>query len=73
MERTDPVVRGVHPLQEVATAVVPAQVILEQVQQTQASLLVMGAYGQPAFREFFFGSVTRTMRAESPVPLFLYH
>jgi nucleotide-binding universal stress UspA family protein len=53
--------------------VAPAQVILEQVQQAHASLLVMGAYGQPALREFFFGSVTRTMLEASPVPLFLYH
>jgi len=57
----------------VATVVAPAQVILEQVQQAHASLLVMGAYGQPALREFFFGSVTRTMLEASPVPLFLYH
>lgn len=51
----------------------PAQVLLGHVQQVQAGLLVMGAYGQPTLREFFFGSVTRTLLAESPVPLFLYH
>jgi len=62
----------VHP-HAIATAMAPAQVILEQVQQAHASLLVIGAYGQPALREFFFGSVTRTMLEESPVPLFLYH
>lgn len=55
------------------TAAAPAQVLLEHVQQVQAGLLVMGAYGQPILREFFFGSVTHTMLEESPVPLFLYH
>lgn len=50
-----------------------AEVILEQAQQCQARLLVMGAYGQPTWREFFLGSVTRTVLQHSPVPLFLYH
>jgi nucleotide-binding universal stress UspA family protein len=56
-----------------ASAAPPAEVILEQARQLGARLLVMGAYGQPAIREFFFGSVTRTVLKESPVPLFLYH
>jgi nucleotide-binding universal stress UspA family protein len=43
------------------------------VHQVQASLLVMGAYGRSTLREFFAGSMTRTMLRESPVPLFLYH
>ena len=51
----------------------PAEVILEQVRRLKAGLLVMGAYGQPALREFFLGSVTRKVLEESPVPLFLYH
>jgi nucleotide-binding universal stress UspA family protein len=55
------------------TEVTPAHVLLEYVHQVQASLLVMGAYGQSTLREFFGGSVTRTMLRESPVPLFLYH
>jgi nucleotide-binding universal stress UspA family protein len=56
-----------------ATAAAPAQVLLEYVHQVQASLLVMGAYGRSTLREFFGGSVTRTMLRESPVPLFFYH
>jgi nucleotide-binding universal stress UspA family protein len=56
-----------------ATLAKPAQVILDQVRQLNAGLVVMGAYGQPTLREFFFGSVTRTMLRDSPVPLFLYH
>jgi nucleotide-binding universal stress UspA family protein len=55
------------------TAAAPAHVLLEHVHQVQASLLVMGAYGRSTLREFFGGSVTRTMLRESPVPLFLYH
>ena len=51
----------------------PAEVILEQVRRLNAGLLVMGAYGQPVLREFFLGSVTRTVLEKSPVPLFLYH
>ena len=50
-----------------------AAVILEQVRHHQARLLVMGAYGQPRLREFFLGSVTRTVLQHSSVPLFLYH
>ena len=59
-----------------ATEVVPADVLdvlLEHVHQVQASLLVMGAYGRSSPREFFGGTVTRTMLRESPMLLFLYH
>jgi nucleotide-binding universal stress UspA family protein len=56
-----------------ATSTAPAEALLEYVQHVQASLLVMGAYGQPTLREFLFGSVTRTMLETSPVPLFVYH
>jgi nucleotide-binding universal stress UspA family protein len=38
-----------------------------------AGLLVMGVYGQPWYKEILFGSVTRTMIAQVPVPLFLDH
>ena len=55
------------------TSASPADVLLEYVHQVQARLLVMGAYGRSSLREFFSGSVTRTMLRESPVPLFLYH
>lgn len=51
----------------------PTPVILEQAERLGAELVVMGAYGQPTLREFFFGSVTRTMLRESRIPLFLYH
>ena len=47
--------------------------ILEQIGRLNAGLLVMGAYGQPVLREFFLGSVTRTLLQETPVPLLLFH
>lgn len=56
-----------------ATSMEPAEALLEYVQHVHASLLVMGAYGQPTLREFLFGSVTTTMLETSPVPLFVYH
>lgn len=51
----------------------PAAAITEQASRLGAGLLVMGVYGQPLLKEFFFGSVTRTMLKEKTVPLFLYH
>lgn len=50
-----------------------AETMLEQAEKLQARLLVMGAYGHSSLREFFLGSITRTMLKQSPVPLFLYH
>jgi nucleotide-binding universal stress UspA family protein len=60
----------VHPLASLAP---PAEVILEQVRERAAGLLVLGAYGRSALREFFLGSVTRSVLKEARVPLFLYH
>ncbi len=51
----------------------PGEVILEEVWKLDPGLLVMGAYGRRAWREFLFGSVTRTVLERNPVPLFLYH
>lgn len=51
----------------------PASVLLAAAREHNAALIVMGGYGQPILREFFLGSVTRTMLAQSPVPLFLSH
>jgi nucleotide-binding universal stress UspA family protein len=56
-----------------ATSASPAHVLLEHVQQLKAGLLVMGSSGRSPLREFFGGSITRTMLRASPVPLFLYH
>jgi nucleotide-binding universal stress UspA family protein len=51
----------------------PGPILLERARSLGAGLLVMGAYGQPVLREFFLGSVTRTMLQDSTIPLFLYH
>jgi len=59
-----------HPVE---TSAPTAEVILGKIRYLDASLLVMGAYGQPVLREFFLGSVTRTVLKESPVPVFCSH
>jgi nucleotide-binding universal stress UspA family protein len=51
----------------------PAEIILGWARRHAAALLVMGAYGQPVLREFFLGSVTRTILKESTIPVFLDH
>jgi nucleotide-binding universal stress UspA family protein len=50
-----------------------ARTILDWVRSLGAGLLVMGAYGQPTLREFFLGSVTRTVLKESPAAVFCTH
>ena len=50
-----------------------AAALADAARELGAGLIVMGAYGRSTLHEFFLGSVTRTMLAESPVPLFLYH
>jgi nucleotide-binding universal stress UspA family protein len=48
--------------------------ILDQIQQTQARMLVMGAHGQSSVWEFFFGSQTEELRAHTRnLCLFLHH
>lgn len=51
----------------------PADILLEQVELLNAGLIVMGAYGEPVLREFFLGSVSRTILEESRVPVLLAH
>lgn len=57
----------------VASGSSPAPAILAEAARLNAGLLVMGAYGQTGVREFFFGSVTRTLLRETKIPLFLFH
>ncbi len=47
--------------------------ILAQVQERQARLLVMGAYGHGTWREYLFGSVTNSVLEDCPVPILLSH
>lgn len=66
--------RGIDPvIHAVASKEPPGQVLLDAAKKIKAGLIVMGAYGQPRFRELVLGSVTKTLVKKSPVPLFLYH
>lgn len=51
----------------------PAEHIVACAQELDAEFIVMGAYGQSRIREFALGSVTKSVLAESAIPLFLYH
>lgn len=51
----------------------PEKVVLSLAEQISAGLLVMGAFGQATVREFFFGSTTRSILHELPLPVFLDH
>ena len=50
-----------------------SRAILEEVRQRSARLLVMGACGHSAVREFLLGSITKAVLKESPTPVFLCH
>jgi len=47
--------------------------ILTQAEHLSADLVVMGAFGRSAVREFFFGSVTQSVLSALPVPIFVDH
>ncbi len=51
----------------------PAGVLLRRASEIGARLLVMGAFGHRGFREILFGSTTRRLFDQVPVPLFIYH
>ncbi|MEX0727958.1 MAG: universal stress protein [Planctomycetaceae bacterium] len=51
----------------------PQDVLLDFLSRRKVSMLVMGAYGKPTWREFFFGTVTKRILAECPVPIFISH
>ena len=57
----------------VETRLDPAAVLLDHAGQFNAGLVVMGAFGHSALREFFFGSTTRGVLRDSKVPVMLYH
>jgi nucleotide-binding universal stress UspA family protein len=43
------------------------------VDRPDVGLVVTGAHSEPVLREFFLGSVARTILKESRVPFFLAH
>jgi len=57
----------------IASYASPANVILEQIDELNPSLLVIGAFGQSVLREFIHGSTTLKLLDESRVPVFVYH
>ncbi|QFU08800.1 Universal stress protein family protein [Rhodobacteraceae bacterium THAF1] len=48
-----------------------AEALTDHARDTEADLIVMGAYGHRRLREIFIGGVTRNMLGAAPVPLFL--
>jgi nucleotide-binding universal stress UspA family protein len=50
-----------------------SQVIARHVQDFDADLLVMGAYGHSRFREAILGGATRNMLEHAEVPVFMAH
>jgi nucleotide-binding universal stress UspA family protein len=50
-----------------------AKTVIQMAQALDAGLIVAGAYGRSTLREFFLGSVTRSLLKESPASLFLFH
>jgi nucleotide-binding universal stress UspA family protein len=51
----------------------PADILLTRSRLCDAGLIVMGAYGQKAIKEFVFGSVTRTVLEQSSIPVFCFN
>ena len=64
---------GIRAEQHLAAGTQPAEHILKFAERLDVGMLVMGAYGQPRFREFFFGSTTQSVLQRMMVPLYLYH
>ncbi len=57
----------------ITSAEEPAAVLLDHLALYPTGLLVMGTFGQNFLREVLFGSVTRRLLEQCPVPIFLYH
>jgi nucleotide-binding universal stress UspA family protein len=51
----------------------PAELLLSQLADLGADLVVMGAYGHARLRELILGGVTRTMLQKMTVPVFVSH
>jgi nucleotide-binding universal stress UspA family protein len=82
-ERSDPggllcqmmVRHGVHAEVTVLARTLPrvSDVLARHLRDTNADLLVMGAYGHSRFREAILGGATRDMLEKAEVPVFLAH
>lgn len=51
----------------------PWEVLLSRMKDSPPEILIMGAYGTSGVKEFFFGSVSRSLIEHAPVPLFVFH
>lgn len=51
----------------------PADHLMRRAAEIGARMLVMGAFGHRGFREILFGSCTRHLFDDAPLPLFIYH
>ena len=60
-----------HRLRAIASAIPPAEVLLEEVRRLRPRLLVMGAHGHHPLRDLFGTSVTRAVLRACPVPAFI--
>lgn len=66
---------GIHAEIAVLSKTLPrvSDVLARHVSDTNADMLVMGAYGHSRLREAIFGGATRDLLAEAKVPVFLAH
>ncbi|HTN77405.1 MAG TPA: universal stress protein [Pirellulaceae bacterium] len=51
----------------------PSKIILDEALGRGVEMIVMGAYGHTGLADWLFGSTTRHILQQAPVPLFLYH
>ncbi len=51
----------------------PAEALLNEVEKTNAKMLVMGGYGHSRFREWILGGVTRDILRTADVPVLMCH
>jgi nucleotide-binding universal stress UspA family protein len=50
-----------------------SDVLMRHAMDTEADLIVMGAYGHSRFREAILGGATRNMLENAKIPVFLAH
>jgi nucleotide-binding universal stress UspA family protein len=56
-----------------ASSAMAGEILLKEVENTDADLLVMGAYGRSRMRERVFGGATRRVLEEAAVPVLMQH
>ncbi|SPF79941.1 universal stress protein [Pseudoprimorskyibacter insulae] len=66
---------GVKPEIDVLSKTMPrvSDILLRHVQDVDADMIVMGAYGHSRFREAILGGATRNMLEQATVPVFMAH